>query len=140
MTSPTGRQLLRRAAEQGGFVLEERAEGVLFVDPDGLATDSRFPDDVSTAKITALLILDTLTGPATVEQLHLTTSRLLSDHPSWAKAYRDADGPARLVDDSLAELTMFGLAQVSGGVVRPLPAAGRYAVQALRTSGQETNP
>ncbi|MGW6277067.1 TIGR02678 family protein [Kribbella sp. NPDC055071] len=140
VTSPTGRQLLRRAAEQGGFVLEERAEGVLFVDPDGLATDSRFPDDVSTAKITALLLLDTLTGPATVEQLHLTTSRLLSDHPSWAKAYRDADGPARLVDDSLAELTMFGLAQISRGVVRPLPAAGRYAVQALRTSGQETNP
>jgi len=42
LASPTGRQLLRRAAEQGGFVLEERAEGVLFVDVDGVATDGRF--------------------------------------------------------------------------------------------------
>src|SRR5436305_377319 len=45
LTSPTGRQLARRAAEQAGFVLEERAEGVLLVDVDSLATDTRFPDD-----------------------------------------------------------------------------------------------
>ncbi|MEU4196810.1 TIGR02678 family protein [Kribbella sp. NPDC026611] len=138
--SPTGRQLLRRAAEQGGFILEERAEGAMLVDPDSIATDSRFPDDASTAKVTALLLLDTLTEPATTEQLRLTAGRLLKEHPSWAKAYQDADGPARLVNDALAELTVFGLARVIGGVVTRLPAAGRYAVQAPRTSGQETNP
>lgn len=140
LSSPTGRQLLRRAAEQGGFVLEERAEGVLLVDPDGIATDSRFPDDASTAKVTALLLLDALAEPATTEQLRLTCGRLLKEHPSWAKAYQDADGPARLADDALTELTMFGLAQRTGGVVTRLPAAGRYAVHGLRTSSQETNP
>ena len=58
LASPTGRQLLRRAADQGGFVLEDRAEGVLFIDTEGLATDTRFPDDASTAKVAALLLLD----------------------------------------------------------------------------------
>ena len=51
--SPTGRQIVRRAAEQGGFVLEERADGLLLVDPDGIATDSRFPDDSATARVAA---------------------------------------------------------------------------------------
>ena len=32
LNSPTGRQLSRRAADEGGFLIEERAEGVLFVD------------------------------------------------------------------------------------------------------------
>ena len=47
LASPTGRQLLRRAAEQAGFELEERAEGILLVDTDGIATDCRFPDDAA---------------------------------------------------------------------------------------------
>ena len=72
LASPTGRQLLRRAADQGGFVLEDRAEGVLFIDTEGLATDTRFPDDASTAKVAALLLLDRMGGAAVAtEQLRI---------------------------------------------------------------------
>jgi uncharacterized protein (TIGR02678 family) len=134
LASPTGRQLLRRAAEQGGFVLEERAEGVLFIDPEGLATDSRFPDDASNAKVAALLLLDAIGGTATTEQLQVRASALLARFPHWAKSYRDEDGPAQLVADALAILAGFGLVRLSGGLVTPLPAAARYAVGTPRSS------
>jgi uncharacterized protein (TIGR02678 family) len=134
LASPTGRQLLRRAAEQGGFVLEERAEGVLLVDAECLATDSRFPDDASTAKVAALLLLDGIGGMATTEQLQVCASALLARFPRWAKSYRDEDGPAQLVADALAVLAGFGLVKVAGGLVTPLPAAARYAVGTPRST------
>jgi uncharacterized protein (TIGR02678 family) len=137
LASPTGRQLLRRAAEQGGFVLEERAEGVLFVDVDGIATDGRFPDDASNAKVAALLLLDSVTGPVTVEQLHAAATGLLDRFPRWAKGYRGDDGAAQLASDALAVLTSFGLAGVTAGLVRPLPAAARYTVGATRITDVE---
>lgn len=136
LASPTGRQLLRRAAEESGFALEERAEGVLLVDTDAIATDTRFPDDAATAKVAALLLLDDLTGPMTFEQLHLPAARLLEQFPRWAKSYRDDDGVAQLVADAVATLTAFGLVRVSPelGLIRPLPAAARYRVTTVRTT------
>ncbi len=138
LASPTGRQLLRRAADQGGFTLEERAEGVLLVDTDAIATDSKFPDDASTAKVAALLLLDKLAarGPATSAQLEVLMTELLARFPRWAMSYRDADGPAKLLADALAVLAEFCLTEVSDGVVLPLPAAARYAVGAARASGR----
>ncbi|EME63680.1 TIGR02678 family protein [Amycolatopsis decaplanina] len=124
--SPTGRQLLRRAAEQGGFVLEERAEGVLLVDVDGLATDERFPDDGSNAKVAALLLLDALDKPRTTDYLQKATAKLLKRFPRWAKTYRGKDGVRRLTVDALAVLTGFGLVRTEAELVRPLPAAARY--------------
>lgn len=140
LTSPTGRQLLRRAADQGGFALEERAEGMLFIDADAIATDSRFPDDASTAKVAALLLLDRMPGPTTTEQLQVAAAALLARFPRWARSYREQDGPAQLVADALAVLTGFGLVRVADGLVRPLPAAARYAVRAARStdSGAES--
>jgi uncharacterized protein (TIGR02678 family) len=124
LASPTGRQLLRRAADQGGFVLEERAEGVLFIDTESLAADTRFPDDASTAKVGALLLLDRMAGAAmATEQLRISASALLAEFPRWAKGYRENDGPAQFVGDGLAVLTGFGLVRVTGGLVQPLPAA-----------------
>lgn len=134
--SPTGRQLLRRAAEEGGFLLEERAEGVMLVDPDGLATDSRFPDDASNAKVAALLLLDSSTGAAvTTEQLHREAAALLARFPRWARGYRGETGVAQLVSDALEVLRGFGLVRVDGGLVHPLPAAARYALRATRATG-----
>ncbi|UUV28978.1 TIGR02678 family protein [Amycolatopsis roodepoortensis] len=124
--TPTGRQLLRRAAEQGGFVLEERAEGVLLVDVDGLATDERFPDDGSNAKVAALLLLDVLDEPRTTDYLQKATAKLLKRFPRWAKTYRGRDGVRRLTVDALAVLTGFGLVCTEAELVRPLPAAARY--------------
>jgi uncharacterized protein (TIGR02678 family) len=134
LASPTGRQLLRRAAEQGGFVLEERAEGVLLVDPDGLATDSRFPDDASTARVVALLLLESLDGTTTLEQLEVTATILLTKFPRWAKSYRDADGARQLVIDALEVLTGFGLVRFDGRLIHRLPAAARYAVSDVKTT------
>ena len=127
LASPTGRQLLRRAAEQGGFVFESRAEGMLFIDTEGIATDSRFPDDASTANVAALLLLDGMDGPCTAGQLQVAAAALLARFPRWAKSYREDDGPARLASDALAVLLGFGLVSVTGDLVRPLPAAARYA-------------
>lgn len=142
LASPTGRQLLRRAAEQGGFVLEDRAEGMLFIDTDGIATDTRFPDDASTAKVAALLLLDGMDGPCTTGQLQLAAAALLARFARWAKSYREDDGPAQLVADALAVLQGFGLVSVTGGLVQPLPAAARYAAGDPRStqSAEESAP
>ena len=137
LSSPTGRQLLRRAAEQGGFLLEERAEGVLLVDPDALATDGKFPDDSSTAKVAALLLLDVITastGGVAPEQLNAEADRLLREFPRWAKGYRGDDGKEQLVADAVAVLSEFGLVRFSGDVVVALPAASRYVLTAARSS------
>ncbi|GAA2963229.1 TIGR02678 family protein [Streptomyces enissocaesilis] len=131
LTSPTGRQILRRAAEQAGFVLEERAEGFLLVDPDAIATDSKFPDDASHAKVAALLLLDTLTAsPAgcTSEQLAAEAESLLGRFPRWGKAYRTEGGAAALASDAVQVLAEFGLVRGEGGRVVPRPAAARYRV------------
>jgi uncharacterized protein (TIGR02678 family) len=134
LNSPTGRQLLRRAADEGGFLLEERAEGVLLVDVDGVATDSRFPDDSSNAKVAALLLLDSIDGVVTTEQLRVTATALLARFPSWAKGYRGGNGIDELVADALAVLRGFGLVMEEDGLVHPLPAAARYVVSATRSS------
>lgn len=141
LASPTGRQLVRRAAGEGGFVAEERAEGVLFVDPDGIATDSRFPDDAAVARVAGLLLLDRLDGVVAVEQLHGVAAELFGRFPRWAKQYQDAGGAAQLVDDALAVLAGHGLVRVGAGLAHPLPAAARYAVGSIRTTtSQEVSP
>lgn len=138
LASPTGRQLLHRAADQGGFTLEERTDGMMFIDTDGVATDSKFPDDSSTAKVAALLMLDKLQGaPATDAQLDFHAAELLAKFPRWAMSYRDSEGPAKLRADAVAVLAEFGLARTDGDVVTPLPAAARYAVGAARTARPE---
>jgi uncharacterized protein (TIGR02678 family) len=134
ITSPTGRRLLREAADQGGFILEDRADGMMFIDADAIATDSRFPDDASTAKVAALLLLDRVREPSATEQLEMAAAGLLARFPRWAKSYRENDGPQQLVRDALAVLTGFGLVRVADGLVYPLPAAARYAVGTARST------
>lgn len=137
ISSPTGRRLLREAADQGGFILEDRADGIMFIDADAIATDSRFPDDASTAKVAALLLLDRLREPSAAEQLEIVAADLMARFPRWAKSYREKDGIRQLVCDALAILVGFGLVRVADGLVYPLPAASRYAVGAPRSSGPD---
>ncbi len=135
LTSPTGRQILRRAAEQAGLVLEERAEGFLLVDPDGIATDSRFPDDSGTARVAALLLLGRISdapGGVTPEQLAAEAADLLRAHPRWAKTYQEVDGSRRLADDAVGVLDDFGLVRRISGRVVARPAAARYRDVAVR--------
>lgn len=133
LASPSGRQLLRRAAADAGFVAEERAEGVLFVDPDGIATDGRFPDDVAVARVAGLFLLDRLGSVTAVEQLHSVAVELFDRFPRWATQYRQEGGAAQLVTDALTVLAGHGLVRVSAGLVHPLPASARYTVGDVRT-------
>lgn len=133
LTSPTGRQIARRAAGQGGFALEERADGLLLVDPDGIATDSRFPDDSASARVAALLLLEPLTaapGGLTPEQLAAEAHDLLRRFPQWAKNYQSTDGTQRLAADAVRVLTDFGLARRAGDRTVARPAAFRYRATA----------
>jgi uncharacterized protein (TIGR02678 family) len=141
LISPTGRQLVRRAADEAGMDLEERAEGWLLVDPDGLATDTRFPDDGSHAKVAALALLDRINaepGGSTPEQLTVDTAALLRRFPRWAKAYQDDDGPRRLRDAAVAVLTQFGLVRRAGPLVVGRPAAARYALADMSARSSAT--
>ncbi|SCF76020.1 TIGR02678 family protein [Streptomyces sp. Ncost-T10-10d] len=143
VTSLTGRQILRRSVEQAGFLLEERAEGFLLVDPDGIATDVRFPDDTSTARVAALLLLAPLcAAPAGMlpEQLAEAGAELLRRFPGWAKAYQSEDGPARLADDAVRVLLDVGLAGRTRGRVVARPAAYRYRLTETTTPGPKNDP
>ncbi|MCT9110988.1 TIGR02678 family protein [Streptomyces mirabilis] len=145
LASLTGRQVMRRAAEQAGFVLEERADGWLLADPEAVATDEKFPDDSSHAKIAALLMLDTITGAAdgcTPVQLAAEAAGLLCRFPAWGKAYRSDDGAARLADDAVRVLAAFGLVRLVGSRITARPAAARYRVTGTvqQDTGAERNP
>ncbi|YCK38991.1 TIGR02678 family protein [Actinomadura sp. ATCC 39365] len=128
--SLTGRRMIRRAAEEAGFVLEERAEGLLLVDTEATATDTRFPDDGGHAKVAALLLLDLLVtaGPLPAGRLDEEAAELLRRFPQWARAYQSDGGAPRLAADALAVLAMFGLARRTGDRVAALPAGARYRV------------
>ncbi|MEV7030081.1 TIGR02678 family protein [Streptomyces sp. NPDC093272] len=143
VTSLTGRQILRRVVEQAGFLLEERAEGFLLVDPDAIATDMRFPDDTSTARVAALLLLEPLcAAPAGMlpEQLAEAGAELLRRFPRWAKAYQSEDGAARLADDAVHVLRDVGLVRTSRGRVLARPAAYRYRVTETTSPAAENDP
>ncbi|NLT53748.1 MAG: TIGR02678 family protein [Actinomycetales bacterium] len=140
LASPTGRQLLRKAAREAGFVLEERAEGYLLVDPEAIATDSTFPDGQSTAKVAALLLLEQLRERSdgwSTSGLEDWAGGLLARHPRWARGYQDDDGRRRLVVDALRVLSAFRLVEQHDGRVTPSPAAARYQISVM-TEPQET--
>ncbi|MGP8298578.1 TIGR02678 family protein [Streptomyces inhibens] len=143
VNSLTGRQILRRSVEQAGFVLEERAEGFLLVDPDAIATDVRFPDDTSTARVAALLLLEPVcAAPAGIlpEQLAEAGADLLRRFPRWAKAYQSQDGAARLAEDAVRVLRDVGLVQRAGGRVVARPAAHRYRVAEATSADADERP
>ncbi|MEU5848398.1 TIGR02678 family protein [Saccharopolyspora shandongensis] len=137
LASPTGRRIIARGVQQAGCVLEERSDGYLVIDPDAIATDTKFPDDSSHSKVAALLILDKLNETADwlpAGELALAAAELLDRFRSWGKAYRSDDGAQRLAHDAVAILRAFGLAERrADGAIRALPAAARYAVERIRT-------
>jgi uncharacterized protein (TIGR02678 family) len=141
LASPTGRRIIAQGVRQAGCLLEERAEGYLVIDPDGIATDLKFPDDGSHAKVAALLLLDRLTGSATpvpATELTETADELLGRFRTWAKAYQSDGGAERLANDGVAILCAAGLAERhTGGAVLALPAAARYAVDRVEVRGED---
>jgi hypothetical protein len=137
LATSSGRRWLRDRVAQAGFVLEERAEGLLAVDTEAVATDVRFPAPSSTAKQAALLLVDELVPgfagarsprPRTHSQLGAALGRMLAAHPQWAREYQGADGPDRLAAAAVEVLAAMRLVEVADHEVRPRPALARYGV------------
>lgn len=137
LASLSGRRWLRDRVADAGLDLEERAEGMLAVDPSAVATDMRFPAPMGNAHQLALLLVDRL-APATpdrgrvlgrlaVGELRDELDTILARYPTWARGQRDGDGPQRLLDDAVDLLIAFGLAtREPGGAVAARPALARY--------------
>lgn len=130
LASPAGRKWLRDKVAEAGFELEERAEGLLAVDPEGLATDRHFPAPHGNAHQLALILLDRLAEPPGALEpaaLRREVDAVLERFPGWARSHRDGDGPERLAADAVDLLTGFGLAvREPGGRVTARPALARY--------------
>lgn len=135
LTTITGRRIIHDAAEQAAMVLEERAEGLMLLDPDKIATDISFPDSGGNAKQAALLLLDALTSSDSLstDRLHAITADLLDQHSGWAKSHRNDGGVARLLDESLELLAAMGLVVRTATLVTALPAAHRYRLNGVDT-------
>lgn len=138
LANPAGRRWLRERVAEAGLVLEERAEGMVAVDPDHLATDVLFPAPGSNVKQVALVLTDVFVRDrmgrrelvdATSGDVVARVQRLMDDHSHWGKDYRaDPGGPDRLAGEAVALLASLHLVAVEGDRVRPRPAIARYAV------------
>jgi uncharacterized protein (TIGR02678 family) len=135
----TGSRQIATAAAQAGMVCEWRREGIMWVDPDRIATDQTFPDSGGNTKQAALLLLDFLQerGSATDFELEGEIHRLLDLHPKWAKDYRAVGGVARMATEAMWILGDFGLVRRDGVLVELRPAARRYRVTQTPTTAKD---
>ena len=135
--SLSGKRWLRQRIQEAGMELEERAEGMLAVDPDGIATDTRFPAPAGNAHQLALLLSDRLIettasgqrrlGRLEPDQLRAEVAKIFDRFPGWARGQRDEGGPERLARESVDLLVAFGLAQREpDGSIVARPALARY--------------
>lgn len=137
LANPAGRRWLRDRAMEAGFELEERAEGLVAVDLDAIATDRLFPAPHGNAHQLALLLVDQLldTDPGgarracsrTRGELRAAVDDLLGRFRGWAKSHRADDGPDRLLDEAAAVLVDLDLARwEADGSLTARPALARY--------------
>lgn len=136
LATTSGRRWLRDRVAEAGFVLEERAEGMLAVDPDGIASDLRFPSQqgghVAQAALALLDAFVEQAGPSrrlaqrSFVALVEAAAALLRRHRNWAKAYQHPGGAELLAREAVGLLEQLALARRAGPVVSPLPALARY--------------
>jgi uncharacterized protein (TIGR02678 family) len=135
--SLSGKRWLRQRIHEAGMELEERAEGMLAVDPDGIATDTRFPAPAGNAHQLALLLADrlietTVSGQRQLgwlepDQLRAEVAKIFDRFPGWARGQREEGGPERLAREAVDLLISFGLAQREPDrTVMARPALARY--------------
>ncbi len=139
LASSGGRRWLRDRLAEAGFELEERAEGLVAIDPDGIATDQHFPAPMGNAHQLALLLADRLVptdgagrrrlGRLDARQVDAEVDAIFARFPAWARGRRDEGGPQRLGREALQLLVAFGLARLEvDGSVSARPALARYRV------------
>lgn len=148
LSTPAGRRWLRDRVAEAGFELEERAEGLVAIDTDALATDKLFPAPHGNAHQLALLLIDRLvsTGVGGERQLcalspdalEAEVTAVFERFPGWARGRRDDHGPAQLASEAVDLLVAFDLATVDAdGTVRARPAMARYRAGEPRESRAE---
>jgi uncharacterized protein (TIGR02678 family) len=136
-SSSSGKRWLRLQARDAGLSLEERAEGMMAIDTDGVATDMRFPAPAGNAHQLALLLADrlvetTLSGTRQLtrldpDQLQAEVAAIMARFPGWARGQREDGGPERLAREAVDLLVSFGLAfREPDGSVVARPALARY--------------
>jgi len=139
LASLSGRRWVRERATEAGLELEERLEGLLPIDPEGIATDRRFPAPQGNAHQLALLLVDRLVptglddgrrlGRLDPGQLHTEVAAIMARFPSWARGSREGAGPEQLTREAIDLLVAFGLAvREANGTVVARPALARYRV------------
>lgn len=135
LAHPSGRRWLRDRAAEAGLPLEERAEGVMALDPEGRFNDLVFPVAGGTVAAAALMLTGRfvasdddrrLVAVVSVASLVEAMRETLRRHPGWARKYREDSGPARLTDEALALLEAVGLVRREDDLIRPMPAVARY--------------
>lgn len=139
VASPSGRKWLRDRVAEAGLELEERVDGLLAVDPDGIATDLHFPAPHGHTHQLALLLADRLVTTDALGRRHLgrlsrtqlgnEVEAVFRRFPGWARSRRDEGGPERLGREAVDLLVSFGLARREpDGAVVARPALARYRV------------
>lgn len=146
-----GRRWLRQRISEAGLELEERAEGLLAIDPDAIATDIRFPAPLGNAHQLALLLADRLIETdgrgirhlrrLDPDQLETEVRLVLDRFPGWARRARDEGGSARLTRQAVDLLEAFGLVRLEeDGAVVGRPALARYRTGAPVVRASPTTP
>ncbi len=137
LASPSGRRWLRDRVTAAGFEWESRGEGLLAIDPDGIATDDRFPAPHGNVHQCALLLIDRFVmvdadgvrslGRLSEADVFHEVERLLERVPGWAKAFREGAGPRQLARETIDLLCGFGLLRrESDGTFSARPVLARY--------------
>jgi uncharacterized protein (TIGR02678 family) len=132
--------ITRRIEEAAGLLPEVRAEGVAMVDPEDQLTDVRMPEQHTDGHVT-LLVAEFLAarvqadgtesgyGSATRDELLAFVRQAAARHASfWRKGVTEPGAEIELLDIALEKLVALRLVALSPGVVRPLPAIARYAL------------
>ncbi len=126
-----------------GLVVERRAEGLAAIDPDGVLSDSAFPEGNSTVKHAALLLCEWLadrgraatsgaegnSGFTSWGEIVSRAAALRAEHGSrWSKEYEEgATGSERLARDAIGLLEGFGLVARREGGFAARAAAARFS-------------
>jgi uncharacterized protein (TIGR02678 family) len=136
-----------RLAEATGLVVEQRAEGLALVDPDGELTDVAMPAEGTEAHVT-LIVAELLAGRVRAAPLgsvvELQVSEIV-DHLAkakrsfgkfWRKSALLPGSEMDLATIALARLESLHLLARDGETIRPLPAIARFSLDDIETSDQ----
>jgi uncharacterized protein (TIGR02678 family) len=134
--------ITRRIEEATGLVAEVRAEGIAMVDPEADLSDAQLPAEGTEGHATLLLAqylaqqARSGNGPVPRTYLEQQLVKWAGEYRQyWRKASRAPGAEAALCDSALERLAALALVRLDGDRVLPLPAIGRYQIEAPVITG-----